>query len=75
MPLDPYLEAPNEFIREQGDPQTRLLVVEQLGKMAGNERALEILADMRDNDPDRIVKYKARKTLASLEAPADQATP
>ncbi len=58
-------------IRQHGDRSARLLVIEQLGEMPGNPQAREMLEDLQTNDPDRMVKIKARLVLKKFDGPAE----
>ncbi len=59
-----------EEVREHGDRGARLLVIEQLGKMRDVPQAREMLVDLKANDPDRIVKMKAKKVMKTFDGPA-----
>jgi len=62
-------------IRQQGDRSARLLVVEQLSTMKGDTEARNMLVDIEANDPDRMVKMKAKRVLKEFDGPtADPAT-
>jgi hypothetical protein len=56
-------------VREKGDDKARLIVAEHLGRMTGEGAARAILLEMKENDPDRIVRYKAGKALEKIDAP------
>ena len=56
-------------VRAKGDDKARLIVAEHLGRMTGDGTARGILVEMKENDPDRIVRYKAGKALEKIDAP------